>query len=476
MDENIVESGYNGATEDEKTRRYRAIGVLADKILERLPYAAEKDENGNALEFWEMSVGQVSKSLDARVGSVYEVFHVFESLLLATKIGPKTYRWNGFAKIKPTISFLQYIGMYYLNLPKEMEKVQDIEIDALLAPRPTNISEKDQRKVESKPMPSLWPGIEDLIGEGNDFNITSKSSTANASIEELNSTDPEVQENTKKRKGKNRKSEENKYIGYDKTPHILQVIQKFIMLFLVPSRIHHDNRKKKVSLSFAAKVIHGVETVPEDVLLTRTRRLYDISNILLSISHRCDQIAKEMPLLGFNSGDDIFAMKKVRQVNGTGVRKTTIQYEGPEVEPCSIEDIIGLPDYRRDYLYFSQGKSLLGLPERPLQIPRTTTVRLSPNEGKDPTLIPSEGIHLSRIAVMDNKTPISLNDIVYLEATRRDISLNTEQHELVGNEVAAIDPSDLWLAILPGQNTIEDCFKTVNATPPEAPGGMVEST
>jgi len=474
MDENIVESGYNGPTEDEnKTRRYRAIGILADNILERLPYAAEKDENGNALEFWEMSVDQVAKSLDARVGSVYVVFHVFESLLLATKIGPKTYRWNGFAKIKPTLSFLQYIGMYCLNLPKEMEKVQDIEIDALLAPRPSNSSEKDARKVESKSMPSLWPGIEDLIGEGNDFNIMSKSSTVNASIEELNSTDPEVQKNTKKRKGKNRKSEGNKNMGYDdKTPHILQVIQKFIMLFLVPSRIFHDNRKK-VSLSFAAKVIHGVETVPEDILLIRTRRLYDVSNILLSISHRCDQIAKEMPMLGFNSGDDIFAMKKVRQVNGSSVRKTTIQYEGPEVEPCRIEDIISLPDYRRDYLYFSQGKSLLGLPERPLRIPRTTTVRLSPNEGKDPTLIPSEGIHLSRLAVMDNKTPISLNDIVYLEATRRDISLNIEHHELVGNEVAAIDPSDLWLAILPGQSTIEDGFKTVNVTPPEATGGMV---
>ena len=34
---------------------------------------AEKDENDNALEFWEMSVGQVAKSLDARDGSVYEV-------------------------------------------------------------------------------------------------------------------------------------------------------------------------------------------------------------------------------------------------------------------------------------------------------------------------------------------------------------------------------------------------------------------
>ena len=37
-------------------------------------------------ERWEMTVDQISKAIPARPGQVYEVFHVFEALLLITKV------------------------------------------------------------------------------------------------------------------------------------------------------------------------------------------------------------------------------------------------------------------------------------------------------------------------------------------------------------------------------------------------------
>lgn len=453
--------------EDEKRKRkQRAIGLLADRILKELPYAPERDTHGVECESWEMTVDQIGKKLEARVGSVYEVFHVFESLLLATKIGPKTYRWNGFAQMRPTLSFLQYIGIYCLDLPKEMEEVQNIEIDALLyRSHKERIEKKIVETIEpSSVTPSLWPGIGDLIGEELSSVVPSqlqKNYLEHVSVELGNDGDAMDHQDTKTSNDKpkwRKLKKDPEYMINDKTPHILQVIQKFIMLFLVPSRIHNKTRKA-LSLAFAAKVIHGVQTLPEEVLLTRTRRLYDISNILLSISRHCDVIAKEMPFLGLKGGEDLFAMKKVRLPNGNSVRRTTIQYEGPDVEPCQITDIMHLPDYRREYLFFSAGKAQLGIPERPKFIPRTTTLRLCPVEGGDPQAIDCEGLHLSRMAVIDLKTPISHEDIIYLESARRNVSLPIKENvDSIRTNMAEIDPNDLWLAIMPGQQFVKECF------------------
>jgi hypothetical protein len=50
------------------------------RILERLPNYPKDDER------WEMSIDQISKALAASKGMIYEVFHVFEALLLMTKV------------------------------------------------------------------------------------------------------------------------------------------------------------------------------------------------------------------------------------------------------------------------------------------------------------------------------------------------------------------------------------------------------
>ena len=61
------------------------IGLLQAKhfffrILERLPNDPKDDER------WEMTIDQISKAMQTRAGQVYEVFHVFEALLLITKV------------------------------------------------------------------------------------------------------------------------------------------------------------------------------------------------------------------------------------------------------------------------------------------------------------------------------------------------------------------------------------------------------
>ncbi len=72
-------------------RKAHAIGLLASRILARLPDTL----NPELSESWEVCVDDVIAELRCPKGAAYEVFHVLESLLLATKIGRSTYRWNG---------------------------------------------------------------------------------------------------------------------------------------------------------------------------------------------------------------------------------------------------------------------------------------------------------------------------------------------------------------------------------------------
>ena len=63
-----------------KPRKQKAIGYLAKRILDELPFEVGEDES------WEMTVEQIVANFGASKGSVYEVFHVFEALLIASKV------------------------------------------------------------------------------------------------------------------------------------------------------------------------------------------------------------------------------------------------------------------------------------------------------------------------------------------------------------------------------------------------------
>ena len=88
-----------------KPRKRQSIGYLAQRILERLPDHPKDDER------WEMTIDQISKAIQARPGQVYEVFHVFEALLLITKVGKNSFVWNGFKNMTQILAFLRYIAL-----------------------------------------------------------------------------------------------------------------------------------------------------------------------------------------------------------------------------------------------------------------------------------------------------------------------------------------------------------------------------
>ena len=58
-----------------------------------------------------MTIDQISKAIQARPGQVYEVFHVFEGLLLTTKVGKNSFVWNGFKDMTQILAFLRYIAL-----------------------------------------------------------------------------------------------------------------------------------------------------------------------------------------------------------------------------------------------------------------------------------------------------------------------------------------------------------------------------
>ena len=80
--------------------------------------------------------------------------------------------------------------------------------------------------------------------------------------------------------------------------------QKFLMLFLIA-----PEAGAKINLDFAAKVIHGVG-LPEAIMKTRIRRLYDIANILQSLK----------------------LIQKVQILEMHGGKKPAFQYIGPEIK------------------------------------------------------------------------------------------------------------------------------------------------
>jgi len=97
-------------------------------------------------------------------------------------------------------------------------------------------------------------------------------------------------------------------------------------------------------LDFAARVIHGV-TLPEAVMKTRIRRLYDIANILQSLQ----------------------LIQKVQVTESNGVKKPAFQYIGPDVDSMAVDlskdAINSLPAARQRNSLLAVGKNLLNIPD-----------------------------------------------------------------------------------------------------------------
>merc|ERR1712029_264368 len=138
-------------------------------------------------------------------------------------------------------------------------------------------------------------------------------------------------------------------------------------------------------------------------------------------------------------------------------RRTVLQYRGPDVSGREITelDIQGLPDYRRKHLLFGFGKEQLGIIERPLKIPRTATVRLKYDELGRPYL-PEEKhtLHLNAMAIESIQNPVKLETIAAVVSVRHAAKCNLTLLNKMPKEPEII----LRLAILPGQESMSDCY------------------
>jgi len=335
-----------------KPRKRRAIGYLAQRILDRLPLEPTENER------WEITIDQIIKTFDAKKGIVYEVFHVFEGILLVSKIGKNTFLWNGFKNMRHILILLRRIGVC-MNLHQKILETREHEATKL-------VKKKSQLEILPNDFEPGTPLFDlDIPGIG--------------TIQTAVAQDHEVPVSNKPKF------------------HILTVCQKFLMLFLVA------DEPKTMSLEFATKVIHGTN-LPTTYERARTRRLYDVSNVLLAVSAK-------YPLL-----------TKVSASRVGSFNRTAFQYSGPRIEadPIDCDAIFNLPEYRKKHLLFDYGKELLKIPIRPESIPSMVTVRRSQIEQTLPWPIDTNhGIDMAKATIFDINRPLSTESLIFLECQRQ---------------------------------------------------------
>ncbi|QQP56548.1 E2F transcription factor 8, partial [Caligus rogercresseyi] len=209
---------YGGAS-----RKTRSIGLTCERICSRFPLFIESKES------WEVSVDSVVRTLNASKGSVYEIFHVLEGILVVSKIGTKVYRWNGFQPLRTVLSFLQVIGRDCMGLEARMRRVKQHEL--------SNLVERSKVKIITDADEEVEDAIDrSFLSSGGD----DSSNDANGNI------------------------------------HILEACQQFVMIFLLAPD------PKVITLEYAAKIIYGTNLSVQGVQ-SRTRRLCDMANVLTSL-------------------------------------------------------------------------------------------------------------------------------------------------------------------------------------------------
>ena len=286
------------------------------------------------------------------------------------QIGKNTFRWHGFVHLTQTLCFLRFIGLV-LDIPEDIRSTKEREVQEMVRlNQESTLCALDCMKKENigshflNALPEKKYQPEELLYP----------STSSAGEEKASKSAP---------------------------LHILTVCQKFIMLFLL------SDDPKVMSLEFASKVIHGM-TIPLALQKSKSRRLYDVTNVLMAISQRCP-ILNKVSATRLNSG-----------------RRTAFQYIGPNVEeiPLDTSVIMKLPQYRKKHLLFDQGKRILQLPVLPDKIPHLKTVRLKAVEHPGPWPVDKQnGLDMTKVAIDDLKAPLSNQVVAQLVAKKIGIPL-----------------------------------------------------
>lgn len=271
---------------DRGNRKDKSLGLLAERMLQNYPYAMG---HGDCTE---VQLDDTAKLLHTERRRIYDIVNVFEAVQMMSRVCKNVYRWHGRTYLVQSLAWLRQLGIKLgmqeqYRIAREQE-IHDIEnLSPLTSPRVNNPTMSPMMSPMMSPYGS--PGMSPY-GSPNDPCGTS--------------------------------------MGIN--------TQKFLMLFLVIPE------QKKLTLDFAAKVIHGPNP-NEKAKVTRVRRLYDIANILQALG----------------------LIRKVQISEGKS-KKPAFEYVGPDVEHMQLtdEEKKRMPSARQKNSLLAVGKNLAQLPDK----------------------------------------------------------------------------------------------------------------
>jgi len=264
---------------DRGNRKDKSLGLLAERMLQNYPYAMGHGDCA------EVQLDDTAKLLHTERRRVYDIVNVFEAVQMMSRVCKNVYKWHGRTYLIQSLAWLRQLGIK-LGMQEQYRLARDQEVHDI-----ENLSPLTSPRTMASPAmsPMMSPGMSPY-GSPNDPSGTS--------------------------------------MGIN--------TQKFLMLFLVIPE------PRKLTLDFAAKVIHGPNP-NEKAKVTRVRRLYDIANILQALG----------------------LIRKVQIAEGK-TKKPAFEYVGPDVADVQLtdEEKRRMPAARQKNSLLAVGKNLAQLPDK----------------------------------------------------------------------------------------------------------------
>ncbi|XP_065790200.1 transcription factor E2F7 [Muntiacus reevesi] len=220
----VDDSAVDEFEKQRPSRKQKSLGLLCQKFLARYPSYPLSTEKTT------ISLDEVAVSLGVERRRIYDIVNVLESLHLVSRVAKNQYDWHGRHSLPKTLRNLQRLGEEQ-KYEEQMAHLQQKELDLI----DYKFGERRRDGYPDSQDPQLL-----------DFSEADyPSSSANS-----------------------RK---------DKSLRIMS--QKFVMLFLV-------SKTKIVTLDVAAKILieESQDTPDHSKFKTKVRRLYDIANVLTSLT------------------------------------------------------------------------------------------------------------------------------------------------------------------------------------------------
>jgi len=285
------------------SRKQKSLGLLCEKFISRFPEAVPDGEK------CEIPLDDLAKQMCTERRRIYDIVNVLEAVQMMTKIGKNLYQWHGSTHRLMTLAWLRQLALKLSLLERYLEAKQhceEVENYGFLSPGSTNNSPADSRGLLSPFSPTY-------------------SSTGTSPASSTGGPSPSP---------------------IERKTSLGVACQKFLMLFLIA-----PEPSAKINLEFAAKVIHG-PYLPDAVMKTRIRRLYDIANILQSLH----------------------LIQKVQITESHGARKPAFEYIGPDIKSIEVtqEVLSSLPVTRQRHSLLAVGKNLLNIPDDDPRAPPPT--------------------------------------------------------------------------------------------------------